>query len=103
MARRLVIEMKVAARVTDGDGSARKCTPLQRRAGTCGSGNVFTIGRRERIQGQEIFDVHQEQLLMLLFMMQTEFDSRAQGLIGVFDDLRHARIDVGAIVQYLAQ
>ena len=34
------------------------------------------IGRMKRIEGQQMLGVHQQQLLMLLFVMQAELDER---------------------------
>ena len=73
--------------------------PLRRRRGL--------VGRQQGVARQRVQDVGEDQLLMLLLVIQTEFDQRRgdfpHGSVGSGDQRQHGDIDVLAQGMYLTQ
>src|SRR6185312_8697448 len=69
MARPLVVKGEGLADVTGLDQAALEIDPAQRRA--CRARRALrSVGREQWVQRQRVLDVHQDQLLMLLLVMQ---------------------------------
>src|SRR5690606_10339142 len=74
MARALAVEGKGLVAVTELQQAAGMLQPAQRggRLRCLRSGQVLTVGRLQRIEGKIVLDVHEQQFLMLLFVLQAE-------------------------------
>ena len=59
------------------------------------------VGRRSRVQGEGVLDVHQDELLMLLFVLQAELDDARDcwpvGFAGGEQEAGDGFIDVAAV------
>ena len=74
--RRLVVERKILAVMTDFGEAAGKLGPLERRRIARGAPARRLIGGKQRIDRKDVLDVHQDQFLMLLLVMAAELDQR---------------------------
>src|ERR1051325_7215902 len=98
MARAFVVIGKSSALVADGRNRLVELDEALRRNGVVsGVRRGFPEDGIERILSEDMFDIGQEQLLMLLLVMETQRDDRLdlgeQGLIGFVDQLPDALID----------
>ena len=71
--------------------------PAHRPARRRGLAPATVIGRQQRVFGQRMQDVGQQQLLVLLLMLQAELDQRRDLGRGLGQQPRHRGIDMGAI------
>ena len=60
------------------------------------------VGRKKGIPGEDVLDVHEQQLLMLLLMMESQGDQlRKPRLTGISEQGLHCAVDVGPIARDL--
>ena len=107
VARQLVVEAEAVAVVADVDQAAGKTDP-RRRHNALGRSRrrwrVGAVGRVQRALRQQMQDVGEDQFLVLLLVLHTEFDQRRQcfnvGIVGVAipvgQQTRDAGVDIGA-------
>ena len=82
-------------RVAAGDG----CEAQSARGG--GRVRLGCVDGIDRIAVQHVLDVHEQQLLVLLLVMQPEHDERRGFGIAIVDELVHRVVDVRAVASYL--
>jgi hypothetical protein len=100
MARPLVVKGEGLADVTGLDQAALEIDPAQRRA--CRARRALrSVGREQWVQRQRVLDVHQDQLLMLLLVMQPKLDQVGRIAAVGGDQLGHRLGDVSAIGEHL--
>jgi hypothetical protein len=83
--------------MADFDEPALEPHPGERRSGASLARPRRVIGRFQRVHREDVLHVHQDQLLMLLLVMESELDERRQRRIALLQKARHRRIDVTAI------
>ena len=65
-------------------------------------GRTGQIGGVERVPREDVLDVHEQQLLMLLLVVEPQGDQlRQPGLAGIAEQTLHGLVDVGAIARDL--
>src|SRR6185437_16158146 len=61
-------------------------------------GRPVDVGREEGVAGEDVLDVHQQQLLMLLFVVQPEdHQVGGVGVDGTAEEVGHGGVDVGPV------
>ena len=102
-----IVERKLAAFVADGIAAAWNFEPCGGMGCPNRRGLLFPVGRGKRIARQDVFDVHQQQFLMLLLVIEPQFeqpcDFRKHGVVSVVNEFENGVVDVGAIVQHLVE
>ena len=101
VARPFVVKGEGGAVVADLDQPALAGAPLDRRGRRRHRRRRIGVGRTQRIAGQHVLGVHQDQFLMLLLVMQPEFDQRRDRRIVPGEKIRHRRGDVVPIGHHL--
>ena len=97
----LVVKAEPLAAMADLDGAALVFQP----AGlgwmvARGGGRPRQVDRVEGIPRQDVLDVHEEELLMLLLVMEAQDDQLGQtGLIRMLEQWRHGSVDMGAVAR----
>jgi hypothetical protein len=105
VARTFVVEAEAAGGVLpDLDQPARAVDPLRRRIGHADQRPGWLVDRLQRVDREQVFQIGEHQLLVLLFVLQAQFDQR-QGLVaaGAGDQLGHARVHLGAPPMHAGQ
>ena len=103
MSRGLIVECKGVTGVADREHSPIHRQPLQGlryAAGRwCGKGHL--VGGQQGVAPQQVQDIGQHQFLVLLFVLQSQFDQTGSGLpagfIGRCHEILHGRIDMAAV------
>ena len=107
--RRLVVEREAPDRsavVTRPRRARRRASSIRiGRAGGIDGERRLDVDRVERVAEEHVLDVHQQQLLVLLLVVQAELDERGEvgprvGVAAV-DQLVHRGVDVGAVARDL--
>ena len=75
--------------------------PVERRRAACRRGAIGLVGRVDAVLREQVQDIHQDQFLMLLLVVQAEHDQRRSlgpdGCRRGGDEAFHRRVDMGAI------
>ena len=95
MAGALVVEAEAPAVVADLDDPAGVVDPPERagRSRRGGGRSVVGVGRAQRVLGQQVLGVHQQQLLVLLLVVAAELDEGPAGVVEVVEPRRHPLVD----------
>lgn len=105
MGRAFIVEGEAVAVVADAGHATRVLGPAGRRGGRQGGGAVGRVGRPERVGVQQVLDVGEDQFLVLLLVVEPQFqqgvESRVAGLAG--DQRVHGFVHMLAVAQYLGQ
>jgi hypothetical protein len=102
VARPLIIERETGTGMADLVEPAGELDPSgRRRARRHRIWARRLIGRQQRVDREDVLDVHQDQFLMLLFVLQAQFDE-GRGLMphrraGLINQPQHRRADMVAI------
>ncbi len=99
MHRELIVETEPVATVTDFDRTAVVLEPAGLRwVGGGGGRRDIHVRRVQRVLREHVLDVHEQQLLVLLLMVQTEGDQFGETrLVELIEQRSHRPIDVGAV------
>ncbi len=102
MSRLLVVKAETGALIADVYQSAGLRHERQRRSRLPGRLRTALIDRRQRVAGEQMFDVGQEQLLMLLLVVQPQCHRLREGCceLGPRQQRLHVLIDMSAVSQY---
>ena len=100
MARPFVVEGEVSTVIADLHQPAFEFAPGQRFSRPRVPRLRRTIGWPQRVHRQRMLDVHQDQFLMLLFVMQAKFD-QSMGVMLIRQEFQHDAGDVPAIGHHL--
>jgi hypothetical protein len=99
--RPFVVEGEAIAVMADMHQATIQLHPIERRHLRAGAAARRLIRREQRVDGKDVLDVHQDQLLMLLLVVEAQFDERgrvAPQIVGSrLDQSRHPRLDMPAI------
>ena len=101
MAGGFVVETESRPRRADLREASRKL--YERRGPRAASSvvQVVAIGRAQRIRAQGVLEVGDDQLLMLLFVVQPQFDPRPHGFVATPKQRHHRRVHVLAVGVHL--
>ena len=97
MARPFVVEGEVRPRVTDLGVAAVHRRELQRRDRAHGGVRLACVDGIGGVARQHVLDVHEQQLLVLLLMVQAQDDERGRRRVALVDQRVHRAVDVGAV------
>jgi hypothetical protein len=104
VARALVVEREALAAVPDGDEAAVEPHPVVRDACHRREPPSGLVHRLQRIARQHVLDVGEHQLLVLLLVLQTEFDQRIDlGVVRRVQQGRHTVVHGTPIRHHLGQ
>src|SRR5512146_727451 len=103
--RPLIVEGEAGAAIPDLAQALAEFAEFKRRGRTMHRGRRLGIGGIKRVQPQDMLDVHQDQFLMLLFVIEPQRQERRDLAPLIFSGTReqrlHPRIDMRAIARDL--
>ena len=95
MRRSFVVEAEAATLMANRVASARQFDPFELwRSGSGVCQRWWQISRQQRIGGKGVFDVGQQQFLMLLLVLEAKLDDINDFRRGGGEQASHGRIDV---------
>src|SRR5260370_11702700 len=96
MARRLVIETEVSSRVPDFAQTSFESDPSRRACAHGSERPLFLVRGLHGVARKQMLQIRENQLLMLLFVIQSEFDERANfgGQLPLCEHGEHGLVDV---------
>jgi hypothetical protein len=105
MTRSLVVEREVAARMAgfhDALATGQEAQRYRRRRDIIRC--RLRVGRLQRVAPESVLDVGKQQLLVLLLMLQAQFDQHAQcGVVVACQPFAHGVVDATAVVAHFVQ
>ena len=100
----LIVVCEAVAVVPDLDRRTAELVPALLRSGACGRRCLGPKRGLQRAAPQNMLDVHEHQFLVLLFVVQSEFDDRLESRIEMFlKESIHTGINLVTVLHYIAE
>src|SRR4029077_10436885 len=97
----LIVEMKAVVGMSDGVDAFVQRQPLRAGTGRGGEETIWVVSGKNRILCEGMQDVREHQFLMLLLMIEADFDERADvaklGFVRLAEELYDGRNDICSI------
>ncbi len=104
VARLLVVEGEARSIVADEPDAAGELDPVENGVRVSAVPDLAVIARVEGVQRQQALDVHQEELLVLLFVLDTELGQEGHLWLGrTSEQLAHGLVYLSAVRGHLAR